>query len=339
MSLFRFALLCCLFVFIHAGAALAAQSKLLTWAPPAQTEPTRYAIRYGDSGMVDIIRDAYPYGAPKKTSQSVRQRIIIKLKPEEDATVSLPPDRILKVPGVAVNFGRHVRVIGGHIQATVPADDQLRAVLRFAGQSGSVFVEGLVLDANKQYGLDGILVGSVLTAPTVTADVYIQNTFIKNLVSTEKGLHSDGFQYYGATKWTRMDRVSIEAQYQGLFLDPQADLDGIDLRRVDLQYSNPRQATGYLFYLRSDRDRPRRPPVRLEDVYVGDRTNMKPWENSCLYPPSSRQNGAVRKGNAASFPAFPEVEGVVTRGTPPKGSWVKDSGAGFRYKSPGYLSN
>ena len=316
--------------------AAAQNSPRLAWAPPALVNPTRIEIRR-DGNSIDIVRHRADSGRPQASRLSADARVSIKLDPAEDAVIELPHDRPLEIPGLMVLYGHNVRMIGGALKATAPAIQSSKALLRFAGTGGSVFVEGVEIDANGQYGLDGLDVGSVQNLPGAIADIYVQNCRLVNTYSTRDGYHADAYQFYGSTGWTRMDRVSVEAEYQGVFLMPQANVGGIDLRHVDLRYTDPGKATGYLFFLRSEfLKNPRHPPVHLEDVYVGDATNRGKWEDWAIYPPANRENGALIRGNEATFPAFPEVEGHVTKGAPPDGPFVKDGGAGVNYVSPGY---
>ncbi len=311
----------------------------LTWSPPALTNPTKIEIGYDtDPAFVRITKQVYPYTSTSVDRLPANGKIGISLNTGEDALIALPKDKPLAVGGVVIGNGRNVQIIGGQIMGLNPANDSVRAVLRFAGQSGSVYVEGLILDANNQYGLDGLLVGSVRHAPSRVADVYVQNCLIKGTTSTTKGLHADAFQYYGATHWTRMDRVSVEAQYQGFFLDPQNDIDGIDLRRVDMKYTDPTQGKGYLFFLRVETNRSRHPAVSLEEIYVDEAINRNPWERLIVYPPINRANGGrMLEPGKMSFPAFPEVKGSVIKGKPSAGPFVDETKAGLNYTSPGYL--
>ena len=325
----------------HAPIPNVTYSKKLRWIYPKQKHPVKISIKYGKMpGTLDISRKAYPYWREKVRNVPTHNVTVIKLDKDEDAVITLPKTKILKLAGLLVLGGRHVRIIGGHIEAVKPANKGLKALLRFAGTSGSVFVEGMIIDTKKQYGLDGIDVGSVRHKADLVADIYVQNCLIRGIYSTTKGLHADGYQFYGDTKWTRMDKVSVESYYQGLFLDPQAEIEGIDLRRVDISYPDPDNATGYAFFLRVEKGRYRRPPIYLDEVYVTQRKNMplsSPWEEFSIYPPASRPGGAVLvDGNKACFPSYPEVKGCVKKGSPPSGHFVTEKDAGLNYKSPGY---
>jgi len=332
---------CCLGVlFLAYFPALAeAQIQKLTWAPPLQIRPMRVSVAYNakNPALLMVTTNPYPYDHPVLVQTPVTASVEIRLPADVDAILTFPQDKVLAVPAVNVAYGRHVRVIGGSLKATQPASEMRRGLLRFAGQSGSVFVEGVVLDAAHQNGLDGLLVGGVTHAPTRVADVYVQNSFIKGTWSGQSGLHADGFQYYGATRSTRFDRVSVVAQYQGLFLDPQYDIAGIDLRHVDLRYETPETGGGYAFFLRLEKDRPRHPPVSLQEVYVAPRTNAGPWEEGTIYPPAHFPNGVVLKDGKGSFPAFPEVKGFLNKGIPSAGPWVRETSVGLHYVSPGYI--
>ncbi len=337
---FLHVLFCLIMLGLNVGQAFAGTRPKLSWPPPAQDRPVHVSLDAAeDPAFIKVTRDAWPYRQPQSTNQPADRTISIKLKPDEDAIIRLPDDHVLSLAGVNISYGRHVRLIGGALKATRPADQHLRALLRFGGQSGSVFVEGVTLDAAHQYGLDGLDVGGLLHVPDAIADIYVQNCRIENTYSKTNGLHADAFQFYGPVRWTRMDRVSIESDYQGLFLDPQADIGGIDLRRVDLRYADPDHGEGYIFFLRTEYPNTRRPAVRLRDVYVDEARNRRPWEEYAVYPPLSRRAGLRLKSDHAYFPAFPEVDGYITKGRPPGGPWVKKNEAGLNYQSPGYNKN
>lgn len=326
-----------LILVLIAHPAFAAGEKLI-WSPPPMHEPAEVTVRRSPQQpdqIEVIIRRA---GQPPKTDLTPEKSLaLVALKPNEDAVIKLPKDGPLRLGGLMVRYGGNIRMIGGHMIGLAPADQKLRAVLRFAGQSGTVFVEGVVIDANRQYGLDGILIGALNHRPKDVPDITLQNIVIKGTDSTTKGFHADAFQYYGATRTTRMDHVSITAQYQGLFLDPQHDIKAIDLRHVDLRYTDPATAAGFLFFLRvGEEANTRHPSVRLRDVYVGERTNRPVWENSVIFPHARMANGTRRQGDRATFPSFPEVDGFVTRGQPPGGPFVRESTVGVKYRSPGY---
>ncbi|MEM6781059.1 MAG: hypothetical protein AAF569_04285 [Pseudomonadota bacterium] len=318
---FIFALIsfCLLGTFTMAHAQCVGCHDKLTWAPPVLDNPQTITIQ-----------------SDPTTAQN------INLDDDKDYIIDLPDNQIVETKGLHFRGGRNVQVIGGHIKAMVPAEHRIRAALRFSGTVKSVYVEGLLIDTNSQLGLDGLLAGGVMHKPGICADVYIQNTHIKNMVSTyQDRFHADGFQYYGCTENTRMDRVSIRSQYQGVFLSPQHDISSIDMRRVDLDYSDPNNGTGYALFIRN-RSNGRRPAVNLENIYVGPRVTTytspreEDWERYAIHPPSHRPNGGVRVGNVVTFPDYPEITGEVRLG-PLAEPFAPETVVGLNYVSPGYI--
>lgn len=314
-------LLCMLACFV-AVEARAQQCKgcneKLTWAPPVLDNPT----------TITITSD------PQNTFTAV-------LRDDEDAIIELPDNQIVETKGIHIRGGRNVQLIGGSIKATIPADLRNRAALRFSGTTESVFVEGLVIDTDSKLGLDALLVGGVLHKPGVCADIYLQNVHIKNGGFSHPTYHSDAFQYYGCTKNTRIDRMSVFANSQGLFLDPQHDTASIDMRNVDVNYIDPAHGEGYIMYLRNQPDG-RRPPVKLENVYVEPRSMSYPtpreedWERYAIHPPKHWPNGARRVGNVVTFPDYPEITGEIQLGPRPE-PFVPETCVGLNYTSPGYI--
>jgi len=323
------------FIFAVASMQSIAYAQKLSWLPPIQSNPTHIYITIdANKSIINFQKNSDPI-----ESRPVNKQLIVTFAENEDAIIHLPTTGPLVMPGILVRFGHNIRVIGGHMIATATGDPNgIRGLLRFTGTTGSSFVEGVILDCNERLGLDGLLVGGV-AGQTFFPDVYLQNSIIKGVYSlSTSALHSDGFQYYGATGVTRMDKVSVRSKYQGLFLDPQHDIHSIDLRRVDVDYIDPPNGEGYIFYLRQ-LETGRRPLVFMDEVYVGRRDTQfgGEWEKYSVYPPSMLTFGGIRIGDSITFPSFTEVVGEVKLAPPPNGPFVNESDVGVGYVSPGYV--
>lgn len=262
---------------------------------------------------------------------------------DEDVIINLP-NYILQVPKLQINYGRNVIVRGGHMLSnTGTATSADTALLRFTGQSGVIFIEGIILDCNNNIGKDAIEVGAPAHLPDRRADIYLQNCIMKNIDGTaDSALHADGYQFYGNTKGTYIDRCVFIGQYQLLFLDPQHQVESIHLSNIDMFKLRPNEVGGYPFYLKSSQTSVGGNPIVEigENVYVD--TNMATggytqWDLYSLYPPSNVSWGCVRTGNTASFPNIPNVSGSVILLDRNKPHVVKEKYIGLGYISPGYL--
>lgn len=277
---------------------------LLTWARPALANPITIKLGTGP------------------TSHS--------LNPSKDYVIRFP--RTKKVGYTLIEGGRNIVIIGGHI--TIPSTaGQVRGALYIKGATGTVHIEGLLIDGSGGRAADGI----DIAAPR--AVVQLQNIRVVGLHGTYDGHHADIVQPFGGVGELRIDRRS---DYQGLFLkqEPNGPIGAIDLRRIDLSYpaANPHGNTGSLLWLtHPDLTGCAAPPTRLAAVYVTPRGgqalgDQAIWPNT-HNPPTCR---AVQQGERLRFPATPAITGEVRLGPPPGGSFVPPGVAGLGYTTPGY---
>jgi len=300
----------------------------LTWAPPAQLSPNVYRVtKHKKSIRVQKNNDI-----PK--TYALTSHIQIKLRNNEDAIVVLPND-ILSIPSLRIHHGRHIRIIGGHLKAVMPANKTVRGLIWAGGTRGSIYIEGVVLDADFQNGMDALLVGGYSNQPAQTyPDVYVQNVVMQNVVSADGNIyHADCFQYYGPVNSTFMDRVDCKTDTQGFFIPPQNHIGSIDLRRVTIDYIHPKTANGYALYLR-DRPDDQAVPTSLSDVYVGRRDTSfgygfdGEWGVYSVFPHTLQKHGGKRVENKITFPHQPEIIGGIS--LLKDESFVLDAGAAYR---------
>ena len=118
---------------------------------------------------------------------------VLHLTPGRDYVLRLPPGR--KVGGTFVEGGRNVVVIGGHISVpTGTTSDQQRRALYFKDQTGTVHVEGVLIDGSAGGEADGI----AINAPQAT--VQIENVRIVDLHGSQAGTHADVVQPWAASR-------------------------------------------------------------------------------------------------------------------------------------------
>jgi hypothetical protein len=275
---------------------------LLTWAPPELTSPT--TILVGVTGAVGTLDKARDY---------------VLVMPGTPRT-----------EGLVINGGRNVVVIGGEIaiphQGENPTINARRA-LYVAHSTGVVHVEGLLLHG------DDISEGVQTNAPLAT--VQLQNLAVLNVHARDQvsftDNHPDVIQTWGGIGELRVDRLTGETDYQGLFF--KSDFNGphgpVHLRNVNIRSMD---TTRYQFWMADTGGG--YPTVTLEEVWVetapGRSFGKTVWPDvdSATHPPT------ISDG-AASWPTLP-VTGVVRSGVPAGGDFVSAASVGIGYVSPGY---
>jgi hypothetical protein len=269
----------------------------LRWAPPALVNPAVITVADGDRWY----------------------------------TLDKARDYIIKMPGAVHNGslglegGRNVVLIGGHIRLPVGSGEQ--AALQLRDTAGTVHVEGLWFDGSSGYNADAIRI----SAPS--AVVQIENVRASALRGSAAGSHTDVIQPYGGVRSLRVDRLTADSNYQGIFAMPDlGPIGSIDLSDVDLYYDDVAPANGgYLLWLSNGCNAPK---TTLSNVYVkcsaAKTLGTSVWPN--VY---DGRCPAKVSGNTVSWPTLP-ITGRVTGGAPPGGAFVTAAQTGAAYASPGY---
>ena len=280
----------------------------LRWAPPALTAPTE--IRLGNGFTTT------------------------KLDKSKDYVIVMPST--VKVGGTSIEGGRNVVIVGGH--ATVPATlevgappDQQRRALYIKDATGTVHVEGMLIDGSGGGQSDGVAV----SAPQ--AVVQLQNMRVVGLRGGEDGFHSDLVQSWGGAKELRIDRFTGSSNYQGLQIGPDLGTTGrADVSRVNMSSSaGPLDPGGYMVWLTRGSESCETTPAAMHDVYVNPRGD-RPLGRSVWPPQDSSLPCRVRlSGAGLDWPGLPGVSGSVRGGMPPGGDYVPGDRAGNGYTSPG----
>ncbi len=170
---------------------------------------------------------------------------------DSNRDLSLPMDRdfLLKMPdfpltgpgGLRIDGGRNVVVIGGEIsiadvpQGTAGAD---RRGLVVKNQTGVVHIEGLEIRG------EDLAEGIQIAAPD--AIVQLQKIRIGRVSSDDASFHSDVLQVWGGVQELRVDRLTGQSAFQGIFL--KSDISGANIGAVDLRRVNIIGGSGYNFY-------------------------------------------------------------------------------------------
>lgn len=245
----------------------------VSWIPAGFTKVSYNPAGAPLNGRFDLATDSVYVFACRNSFQALTGYAWKNYRINADTDGSAVKD-VLIIPWMggalphefSVTGGVNIRMIGGHFKGSLPTAytpaypsgplNTSVAVLRFANVKGSVYLEGVKVDANGMFGLDGIQPGPVTIVgpdhyPAYIPDYYTQNCIEVGLVSdVGTGLHSDGFQANGPVGNVYMDRIVCESEYQGLFLAQQGLVEKYDLHNVWCRYpANNNRIGAYNFWL------------------------------------------------------------------------------------------
>jgi hypothetical protein len=237
------------------------------------------------------------------------------------------------VGGVVLEGGHNVVLIGGHITIPwaggTPGMNDRRA-LYLKGQTGTVHVEGLLIDNQAGDLGEGIQIGAQ------NAIVQLENVRVTGIHARDEvgfsDSHPDIVQPHSGYKELRVDRLTGRSDYQGIFLRAEGSytLGKTDLRNVNL-IGLP--TAHYLFWQDSATT-----PVSLANVWI-DRSQTRYPLGYSVYPdlqkPVGREAVVSGDGTQVYWPTS-NILGFLANGTPPNGDFVPLGVAGTSYASPGY---
>jgi Ca-dependent carbohydrate-binding module xylan-binding len=272
-------------------------SAKLRWAAPALVAPVTIAVPQGDQTLtLDKTKD-YILSLGTSTHQGA----------------------------LSVSGGRNVVIKGGTI--ALPATSAKKTALYVGNATGTVHVEGLLFDGT-QHEMDAVQI----VAPLAT--VQLENIRAVGIKGTYDTNHSDVVQPYGGVKALRIDHLTADSNYQGLFTRPDLGAIGsVDIQNVDLAFNNALAGSsgGYLLWMTTGCDMA---PTTLTNVYITPRsgTNI----GAAVWPTTNDANCPSKlSGNAITFPKLPVTGGVIS-GAPSTGSFVPAGRVGVAYAAPGY---
>ncbi len=292
-------------------------------------------------------------------------RRTINLAANEDAIIRIgtASDGFVELSGLKITGGRNVFISGGHLRriANTPTNNLTTgerdygvavAMLAMFDQTGTVWVEGLLVDNANVFGVDAIAIGN--NALAKVADYYFRDVRVENVygykakIGGKELAHADALQIQRPIRSLHITGMTVGSAYQGLQLEPKdftADL--IQLRRVNTRYPDPARdhgyANGYAFWL-GDGDslaELQACSYRFEDVYVEPRTDElgNEWGSNSAAPQvgTVTTDGLTRTGavytdashTAVTWPSIttPNIryDGIVRKGLPPEGDYVPRS--------------
>jgi Ca-dependent carbohydrate-binding module xylan-binding len=273
---------------------------VLAWAPPALTAPTTIKVAQGDQWYT--------------------------LDKTKDYVVELPAE--VHLGQVIVSGGRNVVIRGGAIG--LPWTSTKNTALGIRNNVGTVHVEGVLFDGSSGREMDAINI----SAPG--SIVQVENVRATGLFGSLDANHSDIIQPYGGVTALRVDRLSGDSNFQGLFTRPEAGpIGSVDVRNVDMSFNDATATSGggYLLWMTTSCAMA---PTQLTNVYVRGRATT--LLGSSVWP-SSHDGSCPAKivNGTALWPNLPVTGGVIG-GVPQAGPFVPAGRAGPAYVSPGYAA-
>ncbi len=280
-----------------AAVAAVAVSTKLRWPAPTLTAPTTIAVAQGDQTYtLDKTKD-YVLALGTTTHQG----------------------------NLTISGGRNVVVKGGAI--ALPATSTKKTALNIVGSVGIVQVEGVLLDGTT-HEMDAIQIN----APA--AIVQVENVRAIGLLGSFDTNHTDVIQPWGGVKDLRVDHLTADSNYQGIYTRPdQGAIGSVELQNVDLTFNSAKatSAGGYLLWMT---DGCTMAPTTLANVYITPRSGTS--LGSAVWPATNDASCPSKlTGNTVSFPNLPVTGGVIG-GAPPTGAFVPAGKAGTAYVAPGY---
>ena len=275
----------------------------LSWAPPALSSPVTINV-----------------------TNANKQLYLDKTK---DYVLNIT-EKLVGRPGLWIEGGRNVRVVGGHIEMNTAGDSAYwdRTGVKVRYSTGVVHLEGLLIDG--AYLADGI----VTAAPDAT--LQIQNVRVERVHATGAE-HADCLQTQGGLGALRIDRFSCTTQLQGIFMKIES---GLRVGPTDIRNVNIAGAGGkYLFWQETTSVG----PIALSNVWIKGNDpswadfGMWVWPNKNAEAQSDSTRRAVVSSDG-SYLTFQNsnISGRINKGVPPNGDFTPRSVVGLSYTSPGY---
>lgn len=233
-----------------------------------------------------------------------------------DYIVKLPPTR--KNGGTWIEGGRNIVIVGGSV--TIPssvteATTAKRAAIYIKGATGTVHIQGVLIDGAGGAQMDGIDVA----APQAT--VQLQYDRVVNVRGGQNSWHGDVVQPWGGVRALRIDHFTGSSNFDGLFLNPTyGSIGSVTISNTNMVATTTPtlDGGGAMLWTNNDPSVCTKYPVSLSNVWIQPRPG---WSLA----------GAVWPHQLATNGACPGVTGYVTKGIPSSGSFVPDGSVGLGY--------
>jgi hypothetical protein len=292
-----------------------ADESKLTWAPPPLTNPT--TINVADNQW------------------------LVSMDPTKDYIVRIGHQSACapagsNQSGLWLEGGHNVVLIGGHVSIPCESTSYGRTGIKIRNATGTVHVEGVLIDNAGGYLTDGIAIAAPL------ATVQLENLRVGPTWDWTTA-HPDLVQVQGGVAKLRVDKLTGIPTYQGIFLKDEAGIPNgpTDLRRVNLK---PISGLGVYKPNRVFWQETKDIAVTMSDVYIDrsgyqarafkDMPNPGP-DYVCCDGDTTRYATLAPDGLSMTW-AGSNIAGTVRDGNPPSGDFVPSGAAGEGYVSPGY---
>jgi hypothetical protein len=262
----------------------------LAWAPPKLRHPS-------------VVR-------------ATAHRRVLKLNARRDYIVRLPRSGLVGLRGLVIEGGHNVVLIGGRITVPhptrrYPPDDRLRRGLYLKGQTGTVHVEGLLLDGSGLW--EGINLDERLGAIVQLENIRIETIRADDEVGFTDN-HPDLIQTWAGPAELRVDRLTGSTDYQAFMLAPveygtQPAPRRFVFRHVDVVAKSAHPCNCQMLWAFGSF------PLVVAGVWLRPHPHL-----------TVAQSVVPRDGRWSA----------VRSGRPPGGSFVPRGVAGLHYRSPGY---
>jgi hypothetical protein len=243
--------------------------------------------------------------------------------------------------GLWLEGGHNVVLVGGHISIPCVSTPYGRVGLKTRGATGTVHIEGVLIDNSGGYLTDGI----AIAAPAAT--VQLQNLRI-GPVWDWTSAHPDVVQVQSGVKELRMDKVTGITTFQGILLVNES----VNGCTVDTCRNGPTHLRRINIRTRSDLgaykpntvfwQETKDIPVTISAFYVnragsnrGLGSIVHPATNWVVDGDTTRLARLFADLTNVYWPAS-NISGTVTDGDPLLGDFVPAGLAGQSYVSPGY---
>lgn len=254
-------------------------------------------------------------------------RTVTKLDPTRDYRIILP--RRPKIGSTMIMGGHNIIIIGGNI--TVPPEDKMKRALYIKGATGTVHIEGVLIDNPGKTEFDAI----AIAAPQAT--VQLKNIRVEGVRGFMHSWHADILQPWGGVKALLVNGLTGTSAYQGIQLSAlKGPIGMISLHNVNLRSIGQQIGTrganggngGYLFWA----DCNLTAQINLTQVYIAPRPER--LRSEAVWPASdgkSRCGSRLSSDGRVTFPRLP-ITGEIQVGSPPR-DFVPVGMAGLNYKS------
>jgi len=206
----------------------------------------------------------------------------LKLSTSKDYVLKLATDKPVYLPkGLDITGGHNVVVIGGQVDVRdgyqASNGEATRRGMYLKGQTGTVYIEGVRFSSTTT----GTLTEGIDLDERLGAQVVLQNVRLDHLKGSYATNHADGLQTWAGPRKLLIDGLSIDTDYQGMFLLPNQHFTGpapelFDLRNITI---TGQPGSGYMLWKDSQTF-----PLKVTNVQVKPGSHTLTDRGSYLWP-------------------------------------------------------